>query len=112
MKASLDYYTSAFGPYPYRELRRRGAAVQHQTGAFPSALALAEQNFTRTGPDVVALTFFGTAHETAHQWWAGRSGRHTRGTLGRVRVARELQREFVTERSLARPKRVASITAR
>jgi ABC-2 type transport system permease protein len=73
MKAALDYYTSEFGPYPYRELRIVEVPPYSINGrAFPSALALAEQNFiTRTGPDVVDLTFFGTAHETAHQWWGG-----------------------------------------
>jgi ABC-2 type transport system permease protein len=73
MQAALDYYTSAFGPYPYRELRVVEVPPYSFNGrAFPSALGLAEANFiTRTGPDLVDLTFFGTAHETAHQWWGG-----------------------------------------
>jgi ABC-type transport system involved in multi-copper enzyme maturation permease subunit len=73
MQASLDYYTSTFGPYPYRELRVVEVPPYSINGrAFPSALALAEQNFiTRTGPGLVDLTFFGTAHEVAHQWWGG-----------------------------------------
>jgi ABC-2 type transport system permease protein len=73
MKASLDYYTSEFGPYSYRELRVVEVPPYSINGrAFPSALALAEPNFiTRTGPGLVDLTFFGTAHETAHQWWGG-----------------------------------------
>jgi hypothetical protein len=73
MQASLDYYTSTFGPYPYRELRIVEVPPYSINGrAFPSALALAEQNFiTRTGPGLVDLTFFGTAHEIAHQWWGG-----------------------------------------
>ena len=74
MTASLAYYTSAFGPYPFREMRV--IEISPYSGingrAFPSALALAEQNFiTRTGPGIVDLTFFGTAHEVAHQWWGG-----------------------------------------
>jgi ABC-2 type transport system permease protein len=73
MKASLDYYTSTFGPYPYRELRVVEVPPYSINGrAFPSAMALAEPNFiTRTEPGLVDLTFFGTAHETAHQWWGG-----------------------------------------
>ncbi len=73
MQAALDYYTSAYGPYPYRELRIIEVPPYSINGrAFPSALALAERNFiTRTGPGVVDLTFFGTAHEVAHQWWGG-----------------------------------------
>jgi ABC-2 type transport system permease protein len=88
MQAALDYYTSAFGPYPYRELRIVEVPPYSINGrAFPSALALAEQNFiTRTGPDVVDLTFFGTAHEVAHQWWGGQ-----------VRPAYAKGRGFVSE---------------
>jgi hypothetical protein len=73
MQPALDYYTSVFGPYPYRELRIVELPPYSVNGrAFPSALALAETNFiTRTGPGVVDLTFFGTAHEVAHQWWGG-----------------------------------------
>jgi ABC-type transport system involved in multi-copper enzyme maturation permease subunit len=73
MKASLDYYTLVFGPYPYRELRVvEVPPYSINARAFPSALALAEPNFiTRTGPGLVDLTFFGTAHEIAHQWWGG-----------------------------------------
>jgi len=73
MKASLDYYTSTYGPYPYRELRVVEVPPYSINGrAFPAAMALAEPNFiTRTEPGLVDLTFFGTAHETAHQWWGG-----------------------------------------
>ncbi|MGZ8781584.1 MAG: M1 family aminopeptidase, partial [Thermoanaerobaculia bacterium] len=88
MKASLDYYTSVFGPYPYRELRVvEVPPYSINARAFPSALALAEPNFiTRTGPGVVDLTFFGTAHEVAHQWWGGQ-----------VRPAYAKGRGFVSE---------------
>ena len=88
MHASLDYYTSEFGPYPYRELRVvEVPPYSINARAFPSALALAEQNFiTRTGPGVVDLTFFGTAHEVAHQWWGGQ-----------IRPAYAKGRTFVSE---------------
>jgi len=88
MKSALDYYTTTFGPYPYRELRIVELPPYSVNGrAFPSALALAEQNFvTRTGPDVVDLTFFGTTHEVAHQWWGGQ-----------VRPAYAKGRGFVSE---------------
>lgn len=73
MQAALGYYASAFGPYPYREMRIIEVPPYSINGrAFPSALALSEPNFiTRTGPGIVDLTFFGTAHEVAHQWWGG-----------------------------------------
>jgi ABC-2 type transport system permease protein len=88
MKAALDYYTSTFGPYPYRELRIVEVPPYSISGrAFPSALALAEQSFiTRTGPGLVDLTFFATAHEVAHQWWGGQ-----------VRPAYAKGRGFVSE---------------
>jgi aminopeptidase N len=88
MRASLDYYTSAYGPYPYRELRIVEVPPYSINGrAFPSALALAEQNFiTRTEPGLVDLTFFGTAHEVAHQWWGGQ-----------IRPAYAKGRSFVSE---------------
>ena len=74
VQAALDYYTSAFGPYPYRELRIiEVPPYSINARAFPSAMALSETNFiTRTEPGLLDLTFFGTVHETAHQWWGGR----------------------------------------
>lgn len=88
MRSSLDYYTSAFGPFPYRELRIvEIPPYSINARAFPSAMAMAEQNFiTRTGPDLVDLTFFGVAHEIAHQWWGGQ-----------VRPAYAQGRGFVSE---------------
>jgi ABC-2 type transport system permease protein len=88
MKSALDYYTTVFGPYPYRELRIIEVPPYSINGrAFPSAMALAEQNFiTRNDKGQVDLTFFGTAHETAHQWWGGQ-----------VRPAYAKGRSFVSE---------------
>jgi len=88
MQSSLDYYTSQFGPYPYQELRIVEVPPYSINGrAFPSALALAEQNFiTRDEKGQADLTFFGTAHETAHQWWGGQ-----------VRPAYAKGRSFVSE---------------
>ena len=88
MQASLDYYTSAFGPFPYRELRVIEVPPYSINGrAFPSAIAFAEENFiTRTGPGVVDLTFFGVAHEVAHHWWGGQ-----------IRPAYAKGRTFVSE---------------
>jgi ABC-2 type transport system permease protein len=73
MQSALDYYTTEYGPYPYRELRIIEVPPYSINGrAFPSALGLSEQNFiTRSEPGLVDLTFFGTAHEVAHQWWGG-----------------------------------------
>lgn len=88
MKAALDYYTSEFGPYPYRELRIVEIPPYSIHGrAFPSAVGFSEANFiTRTEPGLVDLTFFGTAHEVAHQWWGGQ-----------IRPAYAKGRSFVSE---------------
>lgn len=88
MKAALDYYTTEFGPFPYRELRVVEIPPYSVHGrAFPSAIAFAEQNFiTRSDGGLVDLTFFGTAHEVAHHWWGGQ-----------VRPAYAKGRAFVSE---------------
>jgi ABC-2 type transport system permease protein len=88
MQGALDFYTAEFGPFPYREMRVVEVPPYSINGrAFPSAIAFSEANFiTRTGPDVVDLTFFGTAHEVAHQWWGGQ-----------VRPAQAKGRAFVNE---------------
>lgn len=88
MQTALDYYTSAFGPYPYRELRIIEVPPYSIHGrAFPSAVGFAELNFiNRHQPGLVDLTFFGTAHEVAHQWWGGQ-----------VRPAYAKGRGFVSE---------------
>jgi len=72
MKASLDYYTTAFGPYPYRELRivefPRYASFAR---ASPYTITFSEGSafITRIEDDDVDRPFFVVAHETAHQWW-------------------------------------------
>jgi ABC-2 type transport system permease protein len=88
MQSALGYYTSAFGPYPYRELRIIEVPPYSIHGrAFPSAVGFAELNFiNRHEPGLVDLTFFGTAHEVAHQWWGGQ-----------VRPAYAKGRGFVSE---------------
>lgn len=73
MKASLDYYTKVFGPYQFRQLRVVEVPPYSINGrATPTTIAFAEQNFiTRADGGRVDHTFFGTAHEVAHSWWAG-----------------------------------------
>jgi hypothetical protein len=105
MKSSLDYYTTAFGPFPYRELRVVEIPPYSINGrAFPSAIAFGEPNFiTRTGPDSVDLMFFGTAHEVAHHWWGGQV--RPAYTKGRAFVSEALSNYsamLVTEKVLGR----------
>lgn len=73
MKASLEYYTTQFGPYPDKQLRivefprYGGFGIAH-----PHTIAFAEDAFlSRVREGEVDQPFFGTAHEVAHQWWGG-----------------------------------------
>jgi hypothetical protein len=72
MKASLDYYTKTFGPYQFHQLRIAEIPPYSVNGrATATAILFAEQAFiTRDREGQVDLTFFGTAHEVAHSWWA------------------------------------------
>jgi hypothetical protein len=75
MKASLDYFTTQFGPYRDGELRivefPRYGGVGH---AGPLTIAFAEDAFlSRVREGEVDQPFFGTAHEVAHQWWGGQA---------------------------------------
>jgi aminopeptidase N len=74
LKASLDYYTTAFGPYQFRQAR----IIE-----FP-AYATFAQAFANTMPysegfgfiadfrnsEKIDVATYVTAHELAHQWWA------------------------------------------
>lgn len=73
MKASLDYYTKVFGPYQFGQLRVVEVPPYSVHGrATATTIIFAEQNFiTRADGGRVDHTFFGTAHEVAHSWWAG-----------------------------------------
>jgi aminopeptidase N len=82
MKASLEYYSKEFGPYPYRELRvveiPRYGGFGH---AMASAISFTEDVFvSRVREGEIDQPFYGTAHEVAHQWWSGRApGAHVPG---------------------------------
>ncbi len=73
MKASLEYYTAQFGPYPDNQLRivefpRYGGFGR----AHPHTIAFSEDAFlSRVKEGEVDQPFYGTAHEIAHQWWGG-----------------------------------------
>lgn len=72
MKASLEYYSAAFGPYPFGELRvvefPRYASFAR---ANPHTITFSEGSafISRIGEGDVDRTFFVVAHEAAHMWW-------------------------------------------
>jgi hypothetical protein len=89
MRDALEYYSTSFGPYQFRELRvvefPRYMAFAR---AHPYTIAYSEGSafLTRVDSGDVDRPFFVTAHETAHQWWPGQ-----------VMPANVLGRPLVTE---------------
>jgi aminopeptidase N len=75
MKATLDYCTSSFSPFQYRQLRiiefpRYGTFAE----SFPNTIPFSESIGFITyvdpqKPDAMDLPFYVTAHEVGHQWW-------------------------------------------
>lgn len=72
IRASLDYYTRQFGPYPYRHLSLveypgAGAGIHAEPG-----MLIYEEGFSRWDPQdepgSLDLPFAVMAHEVAHQW--------------------------------------------
>ncbi|HYW30990.1 MAG TPA: M1 family aminopeptidase [Gemmatimonas sp.] len=72
MKASLEYYSTAFGPYQFSELRVvEFPRYANFARANPHTITFSEGSafITRIDSGDVDRTFFVIAHETAHQWW-------------------------------------------
>jgi aminopeptidase N len=86
-RASLDYYSANFGPYPHKMLRivefpRYAAFAQ----SFPNTIPFSESagfiaKVDDKNPKDIDYPFFVTAHEVAHQWWGHQLvGADTRGS--------------------------------
>jgi ABC-2 type transport system permease protein len=73
MKASLEYYTEQFSPYPDTQLRIVEFARYGGFGvAHAYMIGFSEDNFiSRVKEGEIDQPFYGTAHEIAHQWWPG-----------------------------------------
>src|SRR4029077_8097489 len=73
IKASLDYYTTRFGPYQHKIVRivefpRYAAFAQSLPNTIPYSEAIGF--IARLGdPQDIDYPFYVTAHEVAHQWW-------------------------------------------
>ena len=73
VRASLNYYTEQFGPYPYRQI----SLVEHPghgLGMHAEATLIDyEEGFSLLTPEdqgrALDLPFWVVAHEVAHQWW-------------------------------------------
>jgi len=76
VKASLDYYTTNFGPYQHKQFRilefpRYATFAQ----AFPNTIPYAESigfiaRVREDDKEDIDYPYYVTAHEAAHQWWA------------------------------------------
>ncbi len=75
MKSTLDYCTTNFSPFQFKQLRivefpRYGDFAE----SFPNTIPFSEgigfiTYVDPTSADAINLPFFVTAHETGHQWW-------------------------------------------
>jgi len=73
VRKSLEYYTTWFGPYQFRQVRIiEFPAYRHFAQSFPNTIPYSESaefiNDLRD-KDNVDMVFFITAHEVSHQWW-------------------------------------------
>ena len=74
VKDSLAYYSEAFGPYQYRQVRILEFPTYRQFArAYPNTIPFSEGiGFVADvrDPQEIDLPYYVTAHEVAHQWWA------------------------------------------
>ena len=73
MKASMDYFSREFGPYPYNSLRFIERASTDQ-GLQSTVINVSyQENFSYFNPEAdqrnLDFPFAIVAHEMAHQWW-------------------------------------------
>jgi ABC-type transport system involved in multi-copper enzyme maturation permease subunit len=74
VKDSIDYFSEAFSPYQYRQVRiLEFPAYRSFAQAFPNTIPYSEGiGFIAdlSDEDDIDLAYYVTAHEMAHQWWA------------------------------------------
>jgi len=72
-KDGLSYYSEAFGPYQFKELRLLETSVfSSWASSYPGGICFAEYfgwNASFTSPDQIDYCYFNTAFQLAHQWW-------------------------------------------
>jgi hypothetical protein len=74
MRASIDYYSRAFGPYQFDQARVVENPGLGGGSAFPNTITVAEGIFALDlrDPEALDTVTMLTAHEIAHQWWGNR----------------------------------------
>jgi ABC-2 type transport system permease protein len=75
LKASLEYYTEQFGPYPYGHITVVERAGGGDGAGSEAAMITYGEQYSMMNPDDGAdgfdLPYYILAHEVAHQWWGG-----------------------------------------
>ncbi|WP_226644017.1 ABC transporter permease/M1 family aminopeptidase [Microbulbifer variabilis] len=109
VKKSLEYFTVAFSPYQYRQLRIvEFPGYETFAQAFPNTVPFSESiGFIADlrDPDEIDYVFYVTAHEVAHQWWAHQLiGANVQGatmlseTLAQYSALMVMEREYGPEK--------------
>jgi ABC-2 type transport system permease protein len=105
---SLQYYTTNFGPYPYRHLRivEFPRYVRDAT-SLPGLIAVSEAlGFSARidGEEAIDYVFYVTAHEVAHQWWGQQLvGANVQGVGMLHETLAQYSALMVMEKELGRP---------
>ncbi|WP_444923836.1 ABC transporter permease/M1 family aminopeptidase [Microbulbifer sp. DLAB2-AF] len=109
VKKSLEYFSEAFSPYQYRQLRIvEFPGYESFAQAFPNTVPFSESiGFVADlrDPDEIDYVFYVTAHEVAHQWWAHQLiGANVQGatllseTLAQYSALMVMEREYGPEK--------------
>ena len=73
VKASLEYYTEQFGPYPYGYLTLAERAGSGNGASADAGIIYYGEQYSLMNPDDSPdgfdLPYYIMAHEVAHQWW-------------------------------------------
>ena len=71
MRVSIDYYSRAFGPYQFDQIRIVERPDPFGGQAFANTIAVGEGIFPMDlrDPETLDMVTMLTAHEIAHQWW-------------------------------------------
>ena len=107
VKDSLAYYSEAFGPYQYKQVRiLEFPAYSKFAQAFPNTIPFSEGiGFIAdvSDPKEFDLPYFVTAHEMAHQWWAHQvMPAHTQGGTMLLETLAQYSALMVMEKALGK----------
>jgi aminopeptidase N len=107
-KKSLDYFTSEFSPYQYRQFRiLEFPAYQRFAQSFPNTIPYSEAiGFIADLRDEkdIDYVFYVTAHEMAHQWWGHQVvGANMQGMTVMVETLAQYSALMVMEREFGKP---------